>query len=114
MIRQKGPPSCNLVVGGLTSKRRTSPLYSLTSKPSDQSTLLAAMYRLIALMLAILAAAVSAYNAPVTAGRPAIQPRMTTVSPVAFAEEFDIGLDNLSIPEDKDAAPARKCASCFG
>ena len=41
---------------------------------------------------------------------PAIQPRMTTVSPVAFAEEFDIGLDNPSIPEDKDAAPARKCA----
>ena len=74
----------------------------------NQSTLLAAMYRLIALMLAILAAAVSAYNAPVTAGRPAIQPRMTTVSPVAFAEEFDIGLDNPSIPEDKDAAPARK------
>ena len=71
------------------------------------------MYRLIALMLAILAAAVSAYNAPVTAGRPAIQPRVA-VSPVAFAEEFDIGLDNPSIPEDKDAAPARKCASCFG
>ena len=98
MIRQKGP-RCNLV-GGLTS-------------PSDQSTLLAAMYRLIALMLAVLAAAVSAYNAPVTAGRPAIQPRVA-VSPVAFAEEFDIGLDNPSIPEDKDAAPARKCASCFG
>ena len=92
MIRQKGP-RCNLV-GGLTS-------------PSDQSTLLAAMYRLIALMLAILAAAVSAYNAPVGAGRPAIQPRVA-VSPVAFAEEFDIGLDNPSIPEDKDAAPARK------
>ena len=53
------------------------------------------------------------YNAPVTAGRPAIQPRVA-VSPVAFAEEFDIGLDNPSIPEDKDAAPARKCASCFG
>ena len=65
------------------------------------------MYRLIALMLAVLAAAVSAYNAPVTAGRPAIQPRVA-VSPVAFAEEFDIGLDNPSIPEDKDAAPARK------
>ena len=92
-------PSCNLVVVGPTS---------------EQSTLLAAMYRLIALMLAVLAAAVSAYNAPVAAGRPVIQPRMTTVSPVAFAEEFDIGLDNPSIPEDKDAAPARKCASCFG
>ena len=86
---------------------------SSAASPSDQSTLLAAMYRLIALMLAVLAAAVSAYNAPVGAGRPAIQPRVA-VSPVAFAEEFDIGLDNPSIPEDKDAAPARKCASCFG
>ena len=84
-----------------------------TSSAASPTPVHFTMYRLIALVLAVLAAAVSAYNAPVTAGRPAIQPRVA-VSPVAFAEEFDIGLDNPSIPEDKDAAPARKCASCFG
>ena len=33
---------------------------------------------------------------------------------VKMAEYFDAGLDNPAIPEDQDAEPARKCASCFG
>jgi len=38
----------------------------------------------------------------------------TTVKVEMSATFYDVGLDNPTIPDDKDAQPARKCASCFG
>ena len=50
--------------------------------------------------------------------RPAVTAKTrVAVSPVARDDGvtfFDAGLDNPNVPEDSDAVPPRKCASCFG
>eukprot|EP00322_Chrysochromulina_rotalis_P012975 CAMPEP_0115847704 /NCGR_PEP_ID=MMETSP0287-20121206/10523_1 /TAXON_ID=412157 /ORGANISM="Chrysochromulina rotalis, Strain UIO044" /LENGTH=71 /DNA_ID=CAMNT_0003301553 /DNA_START=25 /DNA_END=240 /DNA_ORIENTATION=+ len=66
-------------------------------------------------LLAVLAVMASAFQSiPVAQpSRAAIDTRF--VQAVGMSSGFfDAGLDNEAIPEDKDAQPARKCASCFG
>ena len=67
------------------------------------------------LLVAVLALVVGAFvpqTSVTTPPRAAIDARSAAVT--MQADFFDAGLDNPAIAEDKNAQPARKCASCFG
>jgi len=67
-----------------------------------------------ALLVTLFALVVGAFHfVPTVPPRATVDAR-TTVKVEMSATFYDVGLDNPTIPDDKDAQPARKCASCFG
>lgn len=65
-------------------------------------------------IIALVALVVGAFNVlPTKVANPITSTKTSAVATMS-AEFYDVGLDNMEIKEDKDAQPARKCATCFG
>ena len=65
-------------------------------------------------IIALVALVVGAFNVLPTKVANPITSTKTSAVVTMSAEFYDAGLDNMEIKEDKDAQPARKCATCFG
>lgn len=70
--------------------------------------------RSLIFILAGLFALIAGFSSP-TLHAPAVDRSCAAArAPTSTMGFFDAGLDNDQVREDKDAQPARKCASCFG